>query len=729
MLFYGREIALNCLDNGLAELVLNSESADINTMGKGFFDEFFLALNIACQHNGIKGMLIRSAKANFNLGANLSELHTLQYQQDNSLEKWVEQANKSLDLLDNLPFPTLAAIDGAALGGGCELALACDFRIATSAATLGLPEVSLGIIPGFGGTVRLPRLTGVDHALELITTGQSLNSDQALRLGLIDAKVSQKQLITAAKTMLQGAAMGELDWQAARHEKRNPLRLSATESAMSFFHASAAVKNSIHKYQAAAAAAVNTIEYSASHAYPDASNAERLQFIRLARTSEAKASIGAFLSKKAALRRAKALALQGQPVTQAAVLGSGIMGKGIAYLSALRGVPALIHANRPQSEATALDAPKKWLNQLLAKGHIDGAEMARVLSDIQVTTDYKGLDRADIVIESVTEDKAIKNSVLATAEQFIAPHAVLVTNTSTLGVSDLAQGLKRPTQFCGLHFFNPAQRMPLVEIIRGEHTSDATLATVAAFAMKLGKVPVIVHDKPGFFINRVLFAYLSALLLLVRDGVSFRHIDRVMEDAFGWPMGPAWLLDVIGIDTARAILDQLSAAWPTRFRSDTTDIIDFLYTKKRLGEKSGQGFYRYQPDKKGRIQHLPDDEFEAELAKTQASPLPLSEKVIVDRMIIPLVNEVVRCIEESVIGSAAEADTALIQGLGFPIYHGGACRYLDSRGREDFCSAAKHFSALGELYQLPAFLLAPESRNKPFYPHNTLADAERRVLA
>ncbi|AYP25841.1 fatty acid oxidation complex subunit alpha FadB (plasmid) [Pantoea agglomerans] len=728
MLFHGREMTVNWLDNGLAELVLNSTVAKVNTMNSVFFEELYAALTIARNHNEIKGLLIRSAKKNFNLGADLYELHSLQYRQDNSLDAWINNANKSLDLLDYLPFPTLAAIDGAALGGGCELALACDFRIATPASRLGLPEVSLGLIPGFGGTVRLPRLVGVDHALELITTGQSFDSDRALKLGLIDARIAQSQLLSAATHMLTGASQGELDWRVARREKQAPLRLSTTESVMTFFHASAGVKNSVQKYKAAAVAAISTVELSASYAHREASDAERQQFLKLARTDEAKSSIGAFLSKRQVIRRAEMLAAYGQPVEQVAVLGSGIMGKGIAYLSALHGVPALIHANRPQSQLAALDAPKKWLNQLLAKNQIDGNHMARVLSDIRVTAGYKGLDLAGIVIESVVEDKAVKALVLATAEQNLARDTVLVTNTSTFGVGELARGLTRPTQFCGLHFFNPAQRMPLVEIIRSENTSDATLATVVAYARKLGKTPVIVKDRPGFFINRVLFAYLSGLLMLVRDGISFRHIDRVMENAFGWPMGPAWLLDVIGIDTAYAIFKQLSAAWPERFNADTTAIIDFLHAHQRLGEKTGQGFYRYQQDKKGRSQRVADKDFETKLTALQSPPLPLSEDDIIDRMMIPMVNEVIRCLEEGVIGSAAEADTALIQGLGFPVYRGGACRYVDTRGTANFNRAARHFSALGGLYQLPALLLSPAHLSAPFYPHPT-ADAQRSVLA
>ncbi len=728
MLFHGREMTVNWLDNGLAELVLDSAAAKVNTMSFVFFEELSAALTIVRRHNEIKGLLIRSAKNDFNLGADLYELHSLQYRQDNSLDHWINSANESLDLLDYLPFPTLAAIDGAALGGGCELALACDFRIATPVSSLGLPEVSLGLIPGFGGTVRLPRLTGVDHALALITTGQPCDANHALKLGLIDARIAQAQLVIAAKHMLTGAAQGELNWRAARREKQAPLRLSTTESVMTFFHASAGVKNSVQKYKAAAVAAISTVEFSASHAHHEASDAESQQFLRLARTDEAKSSIGAFLSKKQVIRRAETLTAYAQPVEQVAVLGSGIMGKGIAYLSALHGIPALIHANRPKSQLAALDAPKKWLNQLLAKGQIDGNRMAHVLSDIRVTAGYKGLELAGIVIESVVEEKAVKAVVLATAERNIAPDTVLVTNTSTFGISELARGLTRPAQFCGLHFFNPAQRMPLVEIIRSENTSDVTLATVVAYARTLGKIPVIVSDRPGFFINRVLFAYLSGMLMLVRDGISFRHIDRVMEDAFGWPMGPAWLLDVIGIDTAHAIFKQLSAAWPERFNADTTAVIDFLHEHKRLGEKTGQGFYRYQQDKKGRTERVADNDFETELAALQSPPLPLSEDDIIDRMMIPLVNEVIRCLEEGVIGSAAEADTALILGLGFPVYRGGACRYVDTRGTASFNRAARHFSTLGGLYQLPALLLSPAHLSEPFYPHPS-ADAQRSVLA
>ncbi|HCX00432.1 MAG TPA: fatty acid oxidation complex subunit alpha FadB, partial [Pantoea sp.] len=268
----------------------------------------------------------------------------------------------------------------------------------------------------------------------------------------------------------------------------------------------------------------------------------------------------------------------------------------------------------------------------------------------------------------------------------------------------------------GMHFFNPVPRMPLVEVVRGEKSSDATIGKVVAWASKMGKTPIVVNDCPGFFVNRVLFPYFAAFGLLLRDGADFRQIDKVMEKQFGWPMGPAWLLDVVGIDTAHHAQRVMAEGFPTRMQKDYRDAIDVLFEAERYGQKNGKGFYRWETDRKGKAKKTTDAEVDALLNPVCASTRVFSDEEILNRMMIPMLNEVVRCLEENIIASPAEADMALVYGLGFPPFRGGALRYLDTLGNSNVVDQARRYSDLGALYQLPELLLQKAHRRENWYP-------------
>ena len=485
---------------------------------------------------------------------------------------------------------------------------------------------------------------------------------------------------------------------------------------MSFTIAKGMVMQTAGKHYPAPITAVKTIEAAATLGREEALKLENQSFVPLAHTPQARALVGIFLNDQYVKSLAKKQSGTVETPKQAAVLGAGIMGGGIAYQSAWKGVPVIMKDINDKSLTLGMTEAAKLLNKQLERGKINGLKMAGVISTIHPTLDYAGFERVDVVVEAVVENPKVKKAVLAETEDKIRPDTVLASNTSTIPISELASALKRPENFCGMHFFNPVHRMPLVEVIRGEKTSDDTIAKVVAWASKMGKTPIVVNDCPGFFVNRVLFPYFAGFSQLLRDGADFRQIDKVMEKQFGWPMGPAYLLDVVGIDTAHHAQAVMAAGFPQRMAKDYRDAIDALFEAGRYGQKNGLGFWRYKEDSKGKPRKEQDEAVESLLADVSQTKREFSDEGIIARMMIPMVNEVVRCLEEGVIASPAEADMALVYGLGFPPFHGGAFRWLDTLGSAKYLDMAQQYEHLGPLYAVPDGLRAKARLNEPYYP-------------
>ncbi|MDU6410376.1 MAG: fatty acid oxidation complex subunit alpha FadB [Yersiniaceae bacterium] len=718
MLYQGDTLHLHWLENGIAELVFDAPGS-VNKLDTQTVASLGEAVAVLENLPDLKGVLLRSNKPAFIVGADITEFLALFNAPPEKLTQWLGFANQIFNRLEDLPVPTITAISGYALGGGCECVLATDFRVASPETRIGLPETKLGIMPGFGGSVRLPRLLGADSAMEIITAGKDVSAADALKLGLVDAVVAPEKLVAAALKMLQAAIDGSLDWRAARQPKLEPLKLSALEAAMSFNVAKGLVLQQAGKHYPAPMAAVKTIEAAAGLGRDEALKRETASFVPLAGSDQARALVGIFLNDQYVKGQAKKLAGQVEAPAHAAVLGAGIMGGGIAYQSALKGVPVLMKDISEKSLTLGMNEAGKLLDKQRERGKIDGLKMAQTLATIQPTLDYAGISRAQVVVEAVVENPKVKAAVLAEAETLLDEQAVLASNTSTIPISDLARSLKRPENFCGMHFFNPVHRMPLVEVIRGEKTSERTLATVVAYALRMGKTPVIVNDCPGFFINRVLFPYFSGFSLLMRDGADFRQIDKVMEKQFGWPMGPAYLLDVVGIDTAHHAQAVMAQGFPERMAKSYRDAVDVMFDQQRFGQKNGAGFYRYTEDSKGKPRKQPDDAVDPLLEAIRPEARDFSADEIIARMMVPMINEVVRCLEEGIVAGPAEADIALVYGIGFPPFHGGALRYLDTLGSRRYVELADRYAHLGALYQVPDGLRAKAESNARYYPDAT----------
>lgn len=714
MLYQSNTLKLSWLEDNIAELLFDSAET-VNKLDTNTVHHLGKALDVLSEQSQLAGLVLRSSKPAFIVGADINEFLSLFAAPPQQLRRWLENANRIFNKLEDLNVPTVCAITSYALGGGCECVLATDYRIATADIKIGLPETKLGIMPGFGGSVRLPRLIGLDNALELITAGRIVSANEALKLGFIDAVVAPEALQQGALKIIKQAMNGSLDWKAKRQIKKEPLKLNATEKIMSFSVNKSAVMQIAGKHYPAPVTAINAIEAASKMTRDDALSIETENFVQLTQTPQAKALVGIFLNEQYVKNQAKKFASNVKLPEKIAVLGAGIMGGGITYQAASSGFPVVMKDINQVSLDTGIKETVSLLNKQLERKKLTSLKMAQTLSSITPTMNVQLLEGIPFVIEAVTENPKIKTTVLSEVEKQLPENAVITSNTSTIPINTLANALQRPQNFCGMHFFNPVHRMPLVEIIRGKETSDSTIAQVVAFASAIGKTPIVVNDCPGFFVNRVLFPYFAGFSLLMRDGADFRQIDKVMEKQFGWPMGPAYLLDVVGIDTAHHAQAIMAQGFPQRMSKDYRDVIDVMFENQRFGQKNGTGFYRYVADKSGKLRKEADESVSALLSSVCQPAKSFTDEEIIMRLMIPMVNEVIRCLEEKIISSSAEADMALVYGLGFPPFRGGALRYLDTIGSEQFLKYIQQYRHLGALYQPPADLERKAEENCGYY--------------
>ncbi|MFY0665616.1 MAG: fatty acid oxidation complex subunit alpha FadB [Natronospirillum sp.] len=714
MIYQGDAIQVELRSDNIAHMVFDLKGESVNKFNRLTLLELDAAVKAMAATSGIKGLVATSAKEAFIVGADINEFLTMFQWEEDVLIDGILQTNAIFNGLEDLPFPTAVAINGLALGGGFEFCLACDFRLMAPKAKVGLPEVKLGIFPGFGGTVRLSRLIGADNSIEWICAGSEKRSDAALADGAVNAVVDNDKLFDAAIDLVQRAIDGSVDYKARRAEKTGKLHLNSIESMMSFETAKGFVAGQAGPNYPAPVLAIKTIQKHAGMDRDDALKVEAKNFATVARSSVARNLVGLFLNDQALKKTAKQWEEKARPVKKAAVLGAGIMGGGIAYQSASKGTPIYMKDINDAGIKLGLDEAAKLLSKQVERKKMDIMGMANVLNDIRPTLSYGDFDQVDVVVEAVVENPKVKHAVLAEVETKVGPQAVIASNTSTISIDSLATALKDPSRFCGMHFFNPVHRMPLVEVIRGKDSSDETIATVVAYAKKLGKSPIVVNDCPGFYVNRVLFPYFAGFAMLVRDGVDFQAIDKVME-RFGWPMGPAYLLDVVGLDTGVHAQGVMAEGFPERMGQDFRSAMHVMYDEGRLGQKNSKGFYAYTLDKKGKQKKSVDEEA-IKLVNSVAGPKQeLEADAIIDRMMIPMCIEVAMCLEEKIVASPADADMGLIYGLGFPPFRGGILKYMDEVGLDEIVKRADKLADLGALYRVTDRMREMAANGETYY--------------
>ncbi len=713
--FQGKSIRLTALDDGFVELCFDLEGESVNKFDQQTLTELREAATALAGRGDLRGLLVTSAKPGyFIVGADITEFTGMFQAEEDELLRWVSEGASIFNIIEDLPFPSVTAINGVAMGGGLEMCLATDCRVMAASTKIGLPEVKLGILPGFGGTVRLTRVIGIDNAVEWIASGKDYRAQQALAFGTVDAVVSDELLREAALDLLRQCADGKLDWRAKRQEKLEPVKLNDVERMMAIMTGKSVVAAQAGPNMPAPVTIVKSIERSAGLPRDEALAVEAKSFVKLAKTPQAGALVGLFLNDQQIQKLARQHAKAAAPVQSAAVLGAGTMGGGIAYQSASCGIPILMKDIAQEGLDLGMAEAAKLLGKQVDRGRLSAAEMATTLGRIRPQLDYDGIGDTDCVVEAVVENAKVKKVVLAECEALLKDGAVLTSNTSTISISLLAEALQRPDMFCGMHFFNPVHRMPLVEVIRGEQSSDAAIATAVAFARALKKSPIVVNDCPGFLVNRILFPYFGAFNMLLRDGGDLQQIDRVME-RFGWPMGPAYLLDVVGLDVGHHAAAVMAEGIPERFSVDFKPASDLLFEAGRLGQKSGAGFYRYETDRRGRPSKLVDPEVATLLAPALGEAREYSAEDITARLMVPMCNEAVRCLDEGIVSSPAELDMALVLGIGFPPYRGGALRYIDQTGLGAYCDLADSLAELGPAYVVPDSLRSRAASNRPFF--------------
>lgn len=714
MIYQGSAIRVQLGQDGVAELILDLQDASVNKFNQQTLAELEQALTAIENNSAVKGLLLSSGKDVFVVGADITEFLGMFQLAEEELIASIMQVNQLFSRLEDLPIPTAVAINGIALGGGLEICLATDYRVMADSAKIGLPEVKLGIYPGWGGTVRLPRLIGADNAIEWIAAGKEARADEALKMGAVDAVVTLEQVRDAALDLLQQAISGKLDYKTKRQPKLEKLKLNAIEQMMCFESAKGFVAGKAGPNYPAPVEAIKSMQKAANMGRDKALEVEAKGFAKMAKTPQAANLVGLFLNDQELKRKARGYSKLAGKVDKAAVLGAGIMGGGIAYQSAYRGTPILMKDVREEGVQLGLSEAAKLFAGQVERGRLTVPKMAEGLNRIRPTLSYGDFGDVDIVVEAVVENPKVKHAVLAEVEEQVSENCIIASNTSTISINYLAKALKRPQNFVGMHFFNPVHRMPLVEVIRGEHSSDEAVATTVAYAQKMGKNPIVVNDCPGFLVNRVLFPYFGGFAKLVSAGIDFTRIDKLME-RFGWPMGPAYLMDVVGMDTAFHARDVMAAGFPDRMQEERETCVDALFKAERLGQKNGKGFYAYELDKKGKQQKLVDESVAEVLTPIVYEQRELSDEDIINYMMIPLCLETVRCLEDGIVETAAEADMGLIYGIGFPQFRGGALRYIDSIGVAEFVALADQYAELGALYQPTEKLRAMASNGESFF--------------
>ncbi|OOS23931.1 multifunctional fatty acid oxidation complex subunit alpha [Moraxella porci DSM 25326] len=717
MIFQGNKIQVDFLDQaaGIVEFRYDAKDGSVNKFDQQTSTEYEQAVGALEARDDIKGLVVTSGKSVFIAGADITEFvgHFQRSQQE--LESWLYEFNQVFNRFEDLPFPKVAAINGAALGGGCEMTLVCEYRVMGASGQIGLPETKLGIFPGWGGTIRGSRLLGIDNILEAVATAKFYKPDEALKVGFVDAVVADDALVDSAVDLVKKCIKGELDWQAKRQEKLEPIKLNQLEQAMAFNSGKGMIFAKANpKQYPAIALAVEAIEKHANLQRDEAVKVEVAGFAKAAKTPQAAALVGLFLNDQLVKKLAKEHSKAAHDITEAAVLGAGIMGGGIAYQAASKGLPIIMKDIKSEQLELGMSEATKLLSKQVERGKFTPAKMGETLSRIRPTLNYGDFGETDIVIEAVVENPKVKEAVLAEVESLVKEDAILASNTSTISITRLAKALKRPENFVGMHFFNPVHRMPLVEVIRGEQTSEKAIATTVALAQKMGKTPIVVNDCPGFLVNRVLFPYFGAFDLLLKEGVDFVQIDKVME-RFGWPMGPAYLIDVVGLDTGVHGAEVMAEGFPDRMKPDYKGGIKHLFENNRLGQKNGVGFYKYETDKKGKPKKMADEATYELLKAVQTDSRQVDDQEIIDRMMIAFCNETVRCLEDNIVASAGEADMAMIMGVGFPPFRGGPCRYIDQIGVANYVELCNKYAHLGKAYEAPAKLVTMAANGETFY--------------
>jgi len=660
------------LKQGVAILIFNNPP--VNQLSRPFVEEIRDALMAAFRDDEVKAVILTATGKNFTGGADLTQLQKVTDR--DSLFRSVMENNRFLNSIEDGPKPVIVAMNGNCLGGGMEIAMASHYRIAAKGVQVGQPEVQVGLIPGAGGTQRLPRLVGLPDALQMIGTGQPISAEEGMEKGCVDEVVAPEALLEKALDVACRFISGELKHRDRMTRLRKDRLPNALMKKMIITYAKeeAAKKG---KGYIAPFKAIEAMERGLSEDFEADLRIEAELFSDCAVSDVAKNLIGIFLNTRAAGRLPRIKGVEPQKIKTVAMLGGGTMGSGITNLLLNNGFDTILWDINDEAIQKGLSAIRKTFDYPIKKGKMTQQELDRMIQEhLITTTSLDELSRADLIIEAVLEDMRIKQGIWKHLQEICRPEVIFATNTSALPITEMAAVLRDPSRMIGLHFFNPAERMQLLEIICGKKTSDITLATGVAFARAIRKVPIVVNDGPGFYVSRQLGALMGESTFMVGEGVDAALVEEAVLD-FGMPMGPATLSDLTGIDIGYHVGKNLERSFGERWKMSS--IYELVYQTGCYGRKTGAGWFDYSGEKP-----VPNPKVQEAIKKylkeKGIQPKKLSHKEVVDRMLARAINEAAYMIQEGICDRSQDMDLAIIYGLGFPPYRGGILRYADTWG-------------------------------------------------
>ena len=684
-------VVLETNEDGIAVVRFDRPGSSVNVFDTATLHQLAAIVN-EVDRQPLRGVVFESSKpAVFVAGADLRELAGTQ-----DRTGLVDLGQQIFTKIGALRCVTVAAIHGACAGGGFEMSLACDYRLASEAhvSRIGLPEVNLGLIPAWGGSTRLPRLIGLARALKVILGGDLMPASKALKLGLVDAIAPRERLTLLAKRFVAEGKprrnFRQLAWIPARQAVRALARNSVLKKTRGHYPA--------------ALSAVDVVTKSVVRSVPQSLAAEKRAILTLADSDVSRNLIRIFFLQD----RAKHLpAPEAKSVEKTGVIGSGVMGAGIAQWFAARGKEVLLRDVDAEQLAQGLQRAGKLFSEAQRRGIFSRHEARAGMDRIIPAETAVPMKSVDLVVEAASENMQVKKAIFADLEERVRPDTILATNTSALSVTEISRGLRDPARVLGLHFFNPVHRMKLVEIARGELTSDLAIDTAVAFVQRIGKLPVVVKDRPGFLVNRILLPYLLEAVRLFVAGADIEVLDESMLD-FGMPMGPLRLLDEVGLDVAADVGQTLWTAFPDRMH--TPDLFVQLLAAKMKGKKTGSGFYEYR---NGRVAGVNRFAIGLREAEDKAS---LTREELQERMVLLMINEAARCLEERIVDDPRDVDLAMVMGTGFAPFRGGPLRYADSIGIAKVTENLERLTRLKERQFTPCDLLIEMTRQqRKFY--------------
>lgn len=700
----------------IAVITINDPEKGANVLSRAVLDDLEQHLDALDKRDGLAGLIFRSTKrGNFIAGADLREFVADIDQPDDQVIKIARRGQQLFGRLSKCSYVTIAAIDGICLGGGAELSVWCDRRMMArnDATSFAFPEVKLGLFPGWGGTARTPRIVGLSNAVEIITSGDPVDAEAALAMGLAEV-APPDQLLDAAIAMVR-AEQASGQYLRDRERWSGPIEISDTELGFLGATASAYIQGQTKGHYPAPLAALEVLLGAAGVDIETACQIEAENFVPLFGSTVNRALLNVFFlsdrNKKPYVAGAGVLeGFEPQEINSATVLGAGIMGQGIAAANVKRGIP--VSLGDISIEAVQRGA-QGVVSEVSFNKKTRGPDVKRAIEFMPLingTISDVELAGSDIVVEAIYENADAKRDLYARLEPKMADEALLCSNTSTIPITELAKDLQHPERFCGLHFFNPVRKMPLVEVIRGEKTSEATIASAVAYSKNIKKSPIVVGDGPGFLVNRVLLPYMNEALLLLEAGASIKAVDKAATK-FGMPMGPITLYDTVGLDVAVHAGKVMQQAFPDRVVP--SEILPAMLEADRRGKKNGKGFFDYVTDSKGRQKAQPSEEVD-KIVQSVSSDAE-SDTNLADRLFLPMLLEATRLIEDGIVDDVRDVDLGLIYGIGFPPFRGGLFCWADTIGSAALVEKLKPYAKLGKRYEPTAMLLELAAADKKFY--------------